>query len=686
MKARTIHEIGASVNEALNINDAVGLQSCVDEMLGMDSVDARALLLSTRGAICRLNGEFTAALELYNKALELYREIGQKASIASAMGSIGIVLWGIGRYTEALEYLNTTLVMHTELGNRMGMARVSGNIGIVHYNIADYAGALEWYGKALALHNKLNEPNGQNETKGQNNSNDANGVASVTGNIGNVHWKTGNYPTALEHFNRAFAIHEAEGDRRGMGVILNSIGNVHLNLGNHAAALETFERALAIREELGSKHGVAVVLVNIGNVHAQTGNLKTAVEYYNRSLQLRIDLGDHRGVSLVRANLLEAHLLSGDIVSAENLLCEMDSTQIDEPDTLIDRERHRATIQTHYSNYSDAKETLTEALKIALELNLAEKQVDLYKQLRDLALLQNDLASYVEFNNAFTTLNDEINGKEASLNVAMQEKQREIDAREKEHQKYMAVLHSTLPKHIADRVARGEVVTDHFDNAGVLFLDVVGFTHNSALLEAGEVVELLQKIFLTFDSICAKHNITKIKTIGDAYMAVAFPVAENGAGSFSPGINLPDNFSGTISPGHFSHHVNLASASIEIINSKFTWSHNSLPVEFRIGLHSGPVVAGVLGTERMQYDVWGDTVNVASRMESTGEPGRIHVSEAFANQLRSGDTSSHPLGDTIVDSIKIWRRGEIEVKGKGMMQTFWLEGTIIDSLADNGDK
>ena len=106
----------------------------------------------------------------------------------------------------------------------------------------------------------------------------------------------------------------------------------------------------------------------------------------------------------------------------------------------------------------------------------------------------------------------------------------------------------------------------------------------------------------------------------------------------------------------------LAQAALEMINASFTWP-NGNAVAFRVGLHVGDVVAGVIGTERLQYDVWGDTVNVASRMESTSEPGRIQVSEAFKEALEP-----RTLNLELVD------RGTIDVKGKGEMKTYWLEG------------
>jgi len=192
----------------------------------------------------------------------------------------------------------------------------------------------------------------------------------------------------------------------------------------------------------------------------------------------------------------------------------------------------------------------------------------------------------------------------------------------------MAVLHSTLPKHIADRVARGEVVNDQFNSVAVLFMDIVGFTTISAQMDASDVVNLLDSVFTMCDAVVNTHGLTKIKTIGDSYMAVAF---EN-----------------ITSAGY---------AALELLDT-------IADISVRIGIHCGPVVAGVLGKERLQYDVWGDTVNVASRMESTSEPGRIHVSEAFAHAVQQIKTDG---------PFSIVERGTVEIKGKGMMTTYWLE-------------
>jgi len=583
---RTFEEIKASVNHATSSNNADVLFLDATELDSISTPEAEALAVLSRGSAHYLRSDYSKALMYFQRGGALYEELGDSNSVAIAIGNIGLVHLSTGDYPAALEHYHRALAIHEELGDRRGVARITGNMGTVHNSTGNYLAALEQYHRALAIHEELV---------------DRHGVARITGNMGNVRKRTGNYPAALEHYHRALAVFEELGDRRGVAIATGNIGIVHLSTGDHPAALEHCRRALAIHEELGNSSGVA----------GDTGNVLTV---------------------LISSELYD---------EADALLQAMDALQIGDPAIVVQREHSRASLQEHHGNIDEARAILREALLIAQELTLVPEQAEFHKSLRNLALKQNDLAGYVEHNNEYTRITEEINGKDTATKLAMQGKQREIDAREREHAKHMAVLHSTLPKHIADRVARGETVNDHHENATVIFLDIVGFTTISDRIPSGHVVHLLEQIFTTLDAVCEKHGVIKIKTIGDSYMAVSFETVMNAASCALDMIASLDALVITMPP-------DLGDTS---------WTKDIGDIKVRIGMHCGPVTAGVIGTARMQYDVWGDTVNVASRMESSSEPGRIHVSEAFATALGTG----------------VSLRGEIEVKGKGLMKTYWLE-------------
>ncbi|MEA2546029.1 MAG: hypothetical protein QOI09_1302 [Chloroflexota bacterium] len=206
---------------------------------------------------------------------------------------------------------------------------------------------------------------------------------------------------------------------------------------------------------------------------------------------------------------------------------------------------------------------------------------------------------------------------------------------ETERAKSQRLLLNILPQPIIDRLNAGEqLIADRYDDVAVIFSDFVGFTEISANLPPAAVVTSLNALFSAFDAACADLGVEKIKTIGDAYMAAA-------------GL-----------PGTTTDH--LQAAADLTLAMRAAVEEAGAPWQIRIGLHSGPVVAGVIGTSKFVYDLWGDAVNVASRLEAAAPAGRIQVSERVAAAL----------GDT----FEFEPRGEIELKGKGATKTFFLLG------------
>ena len=223
-------------------------------------------------------------------------------------------------------------------------------------------------------------------------------------------------------------------------------------------------------------------------------------------------------------------------------------------------------------------------------------------------------------------------------NEAMQALDREHALLKEEQNRSERLLLNILPAAIAERLKRNEkYIADAYDDVTVLFADIVGFTPLSAKISPDALVRLLNEIFSLFDTLAEKHGLEKIKTIGDAYMAAA---------------GLPEP-----RPDHAAACARMALDMLHVIETFRPPGADRL--ELRIGLHCGPVTAGVIGSRKFIYDLWGDAVNTASRMESHGRPGEIHVTQAVRDGLN--------------DQFDFQDCGELDIKGKGRMRTFILK-------------
>ncbi|HEX6666545.1 MAG TPA: adenylate/guanylate cyclase domain-containing protein [Solirubrobacterales bacterium] len=225
------------------------------------------------------------------------------------------------------------------------------------------------------------------------------------------------------------------------------------------------------------------------------------------------------------------------------------------------------------------------------------------------------------------------------LQYFVRARERALAELEVERAKSERLLLNVLPASVAERLKESDdVIADGFGSATVLFADIVDFTPLAQNLSPADAVVLLDRIFAAWDELAERHGVEKIKTIGDAYMAAG-------------GLPAPRE----------DHAEAIADLALEMgAEAARCAGEKGVPLQVRIGIDTGPVVAGVIGRAKFTYDLWGDTVNTASRMESHGVPGAIQVTERAYERLR---------GD-----YELRRRGTIDVKGKGPMATYWLLG------------
>jgi adenylate cyclase len=258
----------------------------------------------------------------------------------------------------------------------------------------------------------------------------------------------------------------------------------------------------------------------------------------------------------------------------------------------------------------------------------------------------------VGFTSTMLALNIAVGGTIVFILLAVFAKQRRdaLAALREEQEKAENLLLNILPRSIADRLkADTQPIADHFGSASILFADVADFTPWSERLPPAEVVGYLDHLFSHFDELAERYGVEKIKTIGDCYMVAA-------------GVPTPRS-------DHAHALALMALDMLEAMREHEVFGH--LGLELRVGINSGPVVAGVIGKKRFLYDLWGDAVNTASRMESHGTPGRIQITRATY--------------DLLVDEFECEPRGTIDVKGKGEIEAWYLNRPRGDRLsAANG--
>jgi class 3 adenylate cyclase/HAMP domain-containing protein len=285
-------------------------------------------------------------------------------------------------------------------------------------------------------------------------------------------------------------------------------------------------------------------------------------------------------------------------------------------------------------------EPLNSLLQAVEQLDVGSRDVHLSVRFNDeigrLTAKFNDMARSLK------TAEERVREYTQFLECRVHERTAELQHKNEENER---LLLNILPPSIAERLKRGEgIIADSCSEVSIVFADIVGFTKLSADMPANELVELLSGLISDFDMLAEKHGVQKIKTIGDAYLAVA---------------GLPEERA-----DHAEAAVRLATDMLDAIRRRKT--RDGRPLQLRIGINSGPVIAGVIGTHQFAYDLWGDTVNTASRMESSGEPGRIQVSEATFELLKK--------------KYRFQARGEINIKGKGYMRTYFVAPTSVQSV------
>ena len=541
-----------------------------------------------------------SAMRYAEQALELARHLRYERGIALSQNAFGVAARIQGLYAVAASYHYDALKKSESLADTQGIARALHNIGRVYEVQRENDKALEYLRKALDL---WQQQGGASE------------IAETKHYMGNCFGNKRLFDSAMMYYSTALSLRRTLNERRGIATLTNNIGWILRLQGRYDSALAMFRSAFALYDSLADLRGKALALDNTGIVYFNQKKYAASIKTLTQALNFAERSGDRREINDLYAALANSHEASNDFRKANTYRRLRDALK----DSLFN-ERSAKLVAELNSRY--------ESEKREQELLMLQKDADKNELLRNASIAVTTLALgfLVYFAVSFR--------QSRHLNSALRQKQTELEA---EKVNADALLLNIMPASIAERLKAGELnFAQRYTNATVFFADITNFTPLAASMLPEELVQILSEVFIMFDTVLEKHGLEKIKTIGDCYMVAS---------------GLPQK--------RDDHAHAAARAALEMVAElvRFNEMYRT-NLELRVGMHTGAVVAGVIGKKKFAFDLWGDTVNIASRMESHGEAGRIHCTEEIYQLLQN---------DCVFEE-----RGMIELKGRGMMNTYFL--------------
>jgi adenylate cyclase len=443
-------------------------------------------------------------------------------------------------------------------------------------------------------------------------------LATALLNAGDEAFNNKRYDVALNYFEESGQLFKESEYLIGTAYNLGNIGMVYAEQGNHELAFTNINEAIATLEDLQDYYAISEYLTYMSDIYLEQNDRETALFYANRSLDLARKYGLKKQISESNLKLSNLYELAGNYEKTHFFF-------------------------KNYVHYRDSVANLEKVQQIAdyrtnFEVSKKQTEVDLLEKDAEIQSLKDRRQRTIIYCTIALLLLIVV------LSIALYRRylfiQRTKRIIEKEKNVSDNLLLNILPARTADELKKyGKVRAEKFNSVTVLFTDFEDFTHYAENLSPEVLVKTIDFYFSKFDAIMEDYGLEKIKTIGDAYMCAG-------------GLQSTDE----------DHALKMVRAALEItqfvdeVKQHNTW--DLTPFDIRVGINTGPVVAGVVGVKKFAYDIWGDTVNIASRMESNSTPGKINISEATYALIK--------------DTYHCEYRGEITAKNKGKLKMYFV--------------
>ena len=577
------------------------------------------------------------------KARDLAQSTGYSEGVAYALKNIGIAYYYQGKEIEALDYWKQSLEIFKSNKDEIGTANILNNIGAIYFNKKDLTNALENYLQSLKLAEK---------TK------DKLRILSALNNIGGVYFeKQATHDKALIYFLKSLPLSEELKDPETFGTTAANLGEIYYVRNNDSLALLYFNKSA---KAFNNSENSPYAYNNLGKVYDRKNNYDLAVFYHKKALDIAKKLNGSLDIvqslmglaktNISRRNPADAlvylkeaekiaftHNFSGELKNVYESFANVYNQMNDYKNAYVYQYKYAAIKDTLYNIETDRK---LGSLQFDFDIQKKQSEVDLLT--KDNQLQEADIKRQKFAKNAFLV------GLSLILLIVIilyRDYRRKVKTNQlldQQKDEIEGLLLNILPAEVAKELqVTGQAIPRHYEEVSVLFSDFKGFTAHAEKLSPQELVKELNACFIAFDDIIEKHDLEKIKTIGDAYMcAGGIPIEREG------------------------HVISIVKASMEMqewikMNNENRSKNGLAPWDLRIGIHVGPVVAGVVGKKKYAYDIWGSTVNIASRLESSGEPGRVNVSTAIYNMIQNEYPCSH--------------RGKIYAKNVGDIDMYFID-------------
>ncbi len=506
----------------------------------------------------------------------------------------------------SLSMYNQCLKKAEDAGDYYSQGAAHSNLAVIAYQVGDKNSFYKHQKKSLECYQK---------TKSDKQ------IAWQLHNLGYAYQELGNFDTAIVYFNKSLILAEKIGYQAARANCLAYLGESYQLKGDYSKAQEYFKLSLKVKEENNISSEVNWTKVKIGEGLLALHSWYNAAVICQQAHDAALLNGEEDAIRYSCKCLYQSYKSLGNIKKALKYYEEWNTLN----DSLDKSEMSKKLQQIDFSRIL-LIDSLANDKKIQLEQQAHNEEVRRGKQVRNIIII---VAIFILFF-AFSLYNRLRYTKKAKSEI-------EIEKTRSDN-----LLLNILPYDVAEELkAKGSADAKQFEEVTVMFTDFKGFTQIAEKLTPTELVNEIHTCFKAFDEIIVKHNIEKIKTIGDAYMCV-------GGLPLSNTTHATDVVNSALEIQQFMNELKLKKQA-----------EGKLFFEIRIGVHTGPVVAGIVGVKKFAYDIWGDTVNIASRMESSGEAGKVNISSRTYELVK--------------DKFKCTNRGKIQAKNKGEIEMYYVE-------------